>query len=821
MKLTRFGWLPAILLVLITLVAPQRSRAEDIIVEHNPTAGHFGTIQAAIDQVHSRLIQTPTASFRILVTADKSTPYIGQVTIKDSNVPIIGSNTSETILTGASPVISATGIASVGVMSNFTIRSASIGISLNNSHSATIRNIVFDTVGTGILLQTSVGDLIVNDTFFNNTTAIANSTGSTLTVTNNIFANNTGILSNPGLASLSYNDYFPNHNGIATLDPQSIPNTAHLNANPLFVDTGNKDFHLQSISPAIGTGNPTYLNSGSNTSDMGAYGGPFRDIPVPETVTGVTATSTVAGGLANVTLSWSPTTNTQVTAYRVYYGSASRVYNGTQAQEGPSPIKVTTTGATLTGIPVVTPATPGVPQNVTLTPSNGALQVSWSAVPGATGYQISYTVSGGTPSTFNVNAATSATITGLTNGSTYSVTVTALAQQTVFAAVTAVIDPNVASNPGSLNESSFSVEQSQGISPVVAGSASAPVSGIPEAVVATPDLKGGGCFIATAAYGFYSAPQVQALRDFRDRYLLTNAPGRAFVAWYYHYGPKGARYMNLHPWLKAPVRLVLLPLIVAALFLTGSSMLVKATVGILALLLFALRLRAWRPGRRRQALAGKFLLMLLMSLPVVFPSPSRAAEQPRPDRPHWSLEIKGGVEFPEAPNWAKSYGSSYTGEYGGAIAYKVLRQLEVGLAGSYSSASGSGILPRNNIQSGNVTIRRAPLDVFVLGRGLFYEDQLLVPYLSAGYTRLFYREEVQGQGSTEGSVNGFHVRGGLQFLLDRLERGASQSLYEDFGIHHTYFFVEGKYLHATADTTSSGSINLGGPSVLGGFLFEF
>ena len=43
-----------------------------------------------------------------------------------------------------------------------------------------------------------------------------------------------------------------------------------------------------------------------------------------------------------------------------------------------------------------------------------------------------------------------------------------------------------------------------------------------------PDTgEGSGCFVATAAYGSYLDPHVEALRNFRDEQLLTNAPGRS------------------------------------------------------------------------------------------------------------------------------------------------------------------------------------------------------------------------------------------------------------------------------------------------------
>jgi len=77
---------------------------------------------------------------------------------------------------------------------------------------------------------------------------------------------------------------------------------------------------------------------------------------------------------------------------------------------------------------------------------------------------------------------------------------------------------------------------------------------------------GGGCFIATAAYGSYLDPHVAVLREFRDRYLLTNAPGRRFVATYYQYSPPIAAVIAEHEALRFIVRVLLAPLAYAIAF---------------------------------------------------------------------------------------------------------------------------------------------------------------------------------------------------------------------------------------------------------------
>ena len=104
---------------------------------------------------------------------------------------------------------------------------------------------------------------------------------------------------------------------------------------------------------------------------------------------------------------------------------------------------------------------------------------------------------------------------------------------------------------------------------------------------------GGGCFIATAAYGSYLHPKVAELRAFRDRYLLTSAPGRLFVALYYRLSPPVARIIAQHEWMRAAVRSLLAPVVLSVEHPRE------------ALLAFALVVcgLVWRlsPRRRRQA----------------------------------------------------------------------------------------------------------------------------------------------------------------------------------------------------------------------------
>jgi hypothetical protein len=209
-------------------------------------------------------------------------------------------------------------------------------------------------------------------------------------------------------------------------------------------------------------------------------------------------------------------------------------------------------------------------------------------------------------------------------------------------------------------------------------------------------------------------------------------------------------------------------------------------------------------------------IFILILLPIV----AHAADE-KQERPHWSLEFKGGFFYPDIENWQESYGSRKTSHYAATFAYKLFRQLELGIEGGYIKDTGQGFAPLHNTFAGNVTYELFPLEAFIVLRGVFSERQVVVPYIGGGWTRMYYREKVEFQETVKGHADGYHGRAGLQFLLDGLDQSAANSFYLDAGVFHTYFFLEAQRSRAMADTVTGGSVNIGGTSYLAGFLFEF
>ena len=77
--------------------------------------------------------------------------------------------------------------------------------------------------------------------------------------------------------------------------------------------------------------------------------------------------------------------------------------------------------------------------------------------------------------------------------------------------------------------------------------------------------EGGGCLIATAAFGSEMSPQVQQLREIRDNIVMTTESGTAFMTgfnqFYYSFSPAVADYERENPIFKEAVKVTLTPLL--------------------------------------------------------------------------------------------------------------------------------------------------------------------------------------------------------------------------------------------------------------------
>lgn len=97
----------------------------------------------------------------------------------------------------------------------------------------------------------------------------------------------------------------------------------------------------------------------------------------------------------------------------------------------------------------------------------------------------------------------------------------------------------------------------------------------------TKEDSGGGCFIATAAFGTGLEKHVMILKEFRDRFLLTNTAGRKFTEFYYRYSPPVADNIAGNEPLRLAVRIALLPMIAFSYFMLNVPPVLKVIIGLL------------------------------------------------------------------------------------------------------------------------------------------------------------------------------------------------------------------------------------------------
>lgn len=125
-----------------------------------------------------------------------------------------------------------------------------------------------------------------------------------------------------------------------------------------------------------------------------------------------------------------------------------------------------------------------------------------------------------------------------------------------------IINTKAECAPGA-SATSATVPASAHLTTFYVGASSCPYATVPSAVYGILD-KDLSCFIATALRGTGSDYQVQALREFRQRFLNTTSLGKDFIKFYYTYGPIAAKWIDQNPQFKPALKVALWPAYITA-----------------------------------------------------------------------------------------------------------------------------------------------------------------------------------------------------------------------------------------------------------------
>jgi hypothetical protein len=283
---------------------------------------------------------------------------------------------------------------------------------------------------------------------------------------------------------------------------------------------------------------------------------------------------TVTAGDSTLSLTW--TASDGASAYEVFYsmtnnttapspfsigeisGTSANIYslaNGTKYYVWVKAINSagdSVFSASASGTPVAALTVPNAPTIQTVTVGDGTLSLIWTASAGASAYGVWYATADNSSAAIQRGGDitdTSYLITGLTNGTRYYLWVKA---------------------KNSAGYSTFSTSANE--TPVADTNSDA-------------GGGGGGCFIATAAYGSQFEPHVKVLREFRDSYLMQTELGKAFVNLYYKYSPELADVIAKNDTLKLATRWSLVPVVAIAYAMLHTSSMEKLNIILLGIIL--------------------------------------------------------------------------------------------------------------------------------------------------------------------------------------------------------------------------------------------
>lgn len=478
---------------------------------------------------------------------------------------------------------------------------------------------------------------------------------------------------------------------------------------------------------------------------------------------------------------------------------------------------------------------PGMPTLEDVEPGEENLKVYWTE-PGdddVAGYVIYWREAGAGDDAWQNKTeagenADNTTITGLTNGTSYEVTVAAYDQAE---------NEGLAADP----------PQTETPTPIQDGFEHYREAGGSE--------QGGFCFVATAAYGAYDHGLVRELRGLRDEVLAPTAAGRAFVDAYYRFGPRWARAIRHHDTARGAARWALAPLAgLAAMRHAGPAEWLLLAAALLLAGWLLLRLRRWLAAVVRRA--GPAGLALAIGLAALGADPAARAQQPRPldsgetlvaeSIPNHQLQLRFGPYYPAVDSESGLSGEPFKEIYGSGsellfeIGYdwqiwRGFGAVSAGASFGFVQYLGKGLTSAGAESSDTTTFNLVPLR---LTAGYHFTKLYdwwhvpLVPYVQGGLSYYIWwstdgvgdvskwNDPEGGSDEALGGIFGLHLGVGLKLLLDWLDESAALGFEEQTGVINTFLFAE--YEISWVDGFGAGGhMPLGDETFMFGLMFEF
>ena len=582
-----------ILFTLFFLLSASICYAEDIVVED-------------VDQVFEAMEDADENDTIVF----KPGTYNLNIELVDKDLKFRGEDTANTFLISEDdekPVFSVNEISNVTIQ-NFTFNDGLNAVQIfesNNARNIKIFNNIFnlegDSIAIDIIASPSTSIDIENNTFYNNFFDV--NLGDDENSGNIIFQHNIvhntrnseNSLKNLPLGDVSYNCFNEDISGVTGTN-NNINKLASYVAAP-------DDLHLRVDSPCIDNGE-TEDDFDETFVDLGAYGGPEDDltpyhVEVDEVkVSSATDIADSSDTSYTVEVSWLENLDYRISGYKVYYTLNGETLKNKNYDDDRinfhNELEAKDATKSVFDILVSEAEKPAAPKLDRLEPRDETLLIYWTKSENAISYTINYSGTNTAADSVDVDDVDNYELTGLSNDETYTVSVTANNQSEIKVQVAAYIEFTNEDDETEVHESSFiNDDVNKKLGEIIASDVSNTLTMQPERIIAYPPLPNEGCFIATAAFGYYSAAEVQVLRDFRDDYLLKSAAGMAFVKWYYTYGPYAAAYIQENSILKPLVRTVLYPLIFSVqilyfnmyLFFTFLMVIIGFTVGLTYLIM--------------------------------------------------------------------------------------------------------------------------------------------------------------------------------------------------------------------------------------------